>query len=58
MTFATHYSPAGRRGNTARWLNTTAGTLVAVFTLVFSMAARSENATNAASLQAVTAFRS
>lgn len=57
MTFATHYSPAGRRVNMARQLNTIAGMLVAVFVLLFSGVVRSENATNLTALRAETAFR-
>jgi hypothetical protein len=57
MTFATHYSPAGRRANTANQLNPVALALVALFLLGFSMPARSENATNATALRAKTAFQ-
>ena len=57
MTFATHNSPARRRANTAKRLNTAMRVLVALFLLGFSVSARSENATNAAALRAETIFR-
>lgn len=57
MTFATHYSPASRRANTAKRLNTGARALVALLLLGFSMTAHSENAANASAVRAETAFR-
>lgn len=48
MTFATHYSPAGRRANTAKRLNTALGALVVLAQLVFCGPARCGGATNPA----------
>ena len=48
MTFATHYSTAGRRVDARKWLNTTTWLLLALGLFGFSLAARSANATNAA----------